>query len=100
MPSKNTTTALRSKNASDTPKGRFKTFRLGRISAAVWRNTTDGKTFFNVTFTRYYRTEDGEYHYVSSFGRDDLPLIAKLANQAHSFIFEQRTDRRSSEAAD
>ncbi len=95
MPSKNATTALRSKNASDTPKGPVKTFRLGRISAAVWRNITDGKTFFNVTFARTYVDDAKNYHDTDSFGRDDLPLVAKLANQAHSFIFEQRADSKT-----
>lgn len=32
---------------------------------------------------------DGErdYHDTDSFGRDDLPLVAKLADRAHTFIF-------------
>ena len=29
------------------------------------------------------------YHDTDSFGRDDLPLVAKLADQAHTFIFER-----------
>jgi len=28
------------------------------------------------------------YHDTDSFGRDDLPLLAKLAGLAHTFIFE------------
>lgn len=97
MSSKNTRSAS---NTSNSPKGPIKTFRMGRISASVWKNPAKDKAFFNVTFTRYYRSEDGEYHHVTNFGLNDLPLVAKLANQAHSFIFEQRMDRRSSEPVD
>jgi hypothetical protein len=33
--------------------------------------------------------EANNYHDSDSFGRDDLPLVAKLADQAHTFIFER-----------
>jgi len=29
------------------------------------------------------------FHDTDSFGRDDLPLLSKLADQAYTFIFEQ-----------
>ena len=62
-------------------------FRLGRIKAAVWENEADNKKFYNVTFTRTYLGSDKKFHDTDSFGRDDLPLIAKLANEAHTYIF-------------
>jgi hypothetical protein len=64
------------------------TFRLGWIKAAVWENEADGRTYYAVTFARTYRDE-GRFHDTDSFGRDDLPLVAKLADQAHTFIFAQ-----------
>ena len=33
--------------------------------------------------------EAKNWHDSESFGRDDLLLVAKLADQAHTFIFEQ-----------
>ena len=34
-------------------------------------------------------------HDTDSFGRDDLPLVAKLADQAHSFIFERLAELKT-----
>jgi hypothetical protein len=65
-----------------------KTFRLGRVKAAVWENEGEQK-FYNVTFVRTYVDDNNKYHDTDSFGRDDLPLVAKLADQAHTFIFER-----------
>lgn len=62
--------------------------RLGRIKAAIWENETQTGTRHNVTLQRIYR--DGEqWKSTDSFGRDDLPLVAKVADLAHSWIFEQ-----------
>jgi hypothetical protein len=60
--------------------------RLGRIKAAIWENETQNGTRHNVTFSRLYK--DGEeWKDSSSFGRDDLPLLAKVADLAHSYIY-------------
>lgn len=62
--------------------------RLGRIKAAVWRSTSRNDLHYNVTFSRIYR--DGETWKTSdSFGCDDLLLLAKVADQAHSWIHAQ-----------
>lgn len=42
-----------------------------------------------MTFARTYVDDAKQYHDTESFGRDDLPLVAKLADRAHTFIFEQ-----------
>ena len=43
---------------------------------------------FNVTFERSYK--DGEeWRTTNSFGRDDLLKLAKLADEAHSWITRQ-----------
>lgn len=89
MPAKSTQPASQSKNAAASSKLPVKTFRLGRIKAAVWENEADNKKFFNVTFARTYVDDAKQYHDTDSFGRDDLPLVAKLADHAHTFIFEQ-----------
>ena len=62
--------------------------RLGRIKAAIWANETESGVWFNVTFSRIYK--DGNTWKTSdSFGRDDLPLLAKVADSAHTWIFMQ-----------
>ena len=62
--------------------------RPGRIRAAVWENSTQNGTRHNVTVSRLYKDGD-EWKDSTSFGRDDLPLLAKVADLAHSWIFEQ-----------
>ena len=63
--------------------------RYGRIKAAVWANPTDNGTRHNVTVCRIYKDEQsGQWRDSTSFGRDDLPLVAKVADEAHSWIFQ------------
>ena len=89
MPSTSAPSAPQTKNAAGA-KPPVQTFRLGRTKAAVWENEADnGQKFFGVTFSRGYRDEAENWHDTDSFGRDDLPLVAKLADRAHTFIFER-----------
>ena len=65
--------------------------RMGRIKAAIWQNETDNGIRYNVTVGRLYR--DGEsWKQTESFGRDDLPVLAKVADQAHTFIFQKQQE--------
>ena len=64
--------------------------RLGRIKAAIWENETQNGTRHNVTLQRIYREQEGgQWNTSDSFGRDDLPLVAKVADLAHTWIFQQ-----------
>jgi hypothetical protein len=94
MPSKTAQSASTSKPTTSV-KLPVKTLRLGRIKAAVWENETNQKKFYNVTFARTYMDEGRNFHDTDSFGRDDLPLVAKLADQAHTFIFERLAELKS-----
>jgi hypothetical protein len=94
MPSKTAQPASPTKPASSA-KLPVKTFRLGRIKAAVWENEADQKKFYNVTFARTYLDEGRNFHDTDSFGRDDLLLVAKLADQAHTFIFDRLAELKS-----
>jgi hypothetical protein len=62
--------------------------RLGHIKAAVWKNETEAGVRYNVTFSRIYKDAE-KWHSTESFGRDDLLTLGKVADQAHSWIFEQ-----------
>ena len=62
--------------------------RSRRIKATIWENETENGTRHNVTVSRIYK--DGEeWKQTGSFGRDDLPLVAKVADLVHSWIYEQ-----------
>ena len=60
--------------------------RIGRVKAAIWRNGTDEQPRHNVTFERLYKEAD-QWKTTQSFGRNDLLVLAKVADQAHSRIF-------------
>ena len=64
--------------------------RLGAVKAAIWENKTSVGVRHNVTVSRLYK-EGEEWRNTDSFGRDDLPLVAKVVDQAHSWIFESGT---------
>ena len=60
--------------------------RIGRVKATIWRNGTDEQPRHNVTFGRLYK-EANQWKTTQSFGRNDLLVLAKVADQAHSRIF-------------
>ena len=63
--------------------------RLGAVKGAIWRNQTEtGDTRFSVKLSRIYKDGD-TWKSTDSFGRDDLLLVAKVADQAHSWIHQQ-----------
>lgn len=71
--------------------------RLGRIRAAVWANSTEVGIRYNVTVSRLYKDEkSGEWRDSQSYGRDDLPLVGKVCDLAHTWIYEQRSPRTES----
>ena len=61
--------------------------RIGSVKAAIWRNETDNGARFNATFQRLYLGDDG-WKSTPSFGRDHLLVLAKVADAAHSRIYE------------
>ena len=65
--------------------------RLGLIKAAIWANDTEQGVRHNVSITRLYKEGD-EWKSTTSFGRDDLLLVAKVADMAHTWICTQGHD--------
>ena len=56
-------------------------------------NDGDGHTWFNCTFARIYRDDAGNWQRADSFGKSDLPLLIKVADRCHDWMFEQaKTD--------
>lgn len=72
--------------------------RLGHVKAAVWKNETEAGVRYNTTFSRLYK--DGEnWSSTDSFGRDDLLLLSKVADNAHSWIFAQNQEENGAAKA-
>ena len=65
------------------------TIRYGRLKATVWRQESDKGPWYSVALARTYRDQAGNWQSSGSFGRDDLLVLAKLADQAHSWIHRQ-----------
>jgi len=68
--------------------------RIGGIKAAIWRNEGKAGAWYNVTFQRLYRGDEGQWSSTATFGRDDLLVLAKVANAAHSRVMELQADQR------
>lgn len=62
--------------------------RLGSIKAAVWKNDTENGVRYNATFSRLYKDGD-KWASTESFSRDDLLLLAKVADQTHTWMCAQ-----------
>lgn len=64
--------------------------RLGRIKGAIWANNTEQGVRYGVTLTRLYKDQQsGEWRNSTSFGRDDLLLVAKVCEMALVWIYQQ-----------
>lgn len=72
--------------------------RLGFIKAAVWKNETETGVCYNATFSRLYK-DGNQWASTESFGRDDLLLLAKVADQTHSWICAQNHEEQAAAKA-
>jgi hypothetical protein len=61
--------------------------RIRNVRAAIWQNArADGTTWYAVTVSRSYRTEDGSWHTSDSFTGPDLLILSEVARQAFLWI--------------
>ena len=71
--------------------------RIGRVKATVWRNGTDEQPRYNVTFSRLYKESD-QWKSTQSFGRNDLLVLAKVADLVHTRILQLPAEAELPEA--
>ena len=70
--------------------------RLGRIKSVIWPVDGSNGRFYSATITRIYK--DGvTWKESSSFSRDDLPLVAKVADLTHTWMFSQNKAQENSQ---
>lgn len=79
-----TNTSKKNDEAAKPPVAKL---RLGLLNANIWQRTTEDHTFYSVSFERRYRDAQGNWQSTHSYNSDDLLSLAKLADQAHSWIF-------------
>ncbi len=71
------------------------TIKVGRgIRAKLWHNSNKKGAWFNVTITRTYKDDDGDFHDSDSFSRDDLLHVAYAAQKAFDYIINQNDEAR------
>lgn len=78
--------------ASTSPAGNkpVHTIRMGFVKAAIWENVVNENTHYKVSLSRFYKDGD-QWKTTESFGRDELLVVAKVADHAHTWICEQQT---------
>jgi hypothetical protein len=64
-----------------------KEFRLGLVRAAIWERAGQHGTLYHVTVSRLYRDGDNKWASSQSFGRDELPILAKVVEEAHLWCY-------------
>ena len=74
--------------------------RIGAVKAAIWQNQAVDRTHYNVTFSKSYRDAEGQWKTTHSFGRNDLLVLAKVADQAHSRIVDLEQGEETAEQED
>jgi hypothetical protein len=67
-------------------------FKVGRVRASVWKNESDAGPWYSVSFSRLYKDKEGKWQDGTSFSREDLPLLIKAADQAHTHLYQDRPE--------
>lgn len=60
-------------------------FRLGNVSATVWKNSGQNGDFFNVVLSKAYK-EDDEWKDTDQLGTGDLMNAVRVLQRAEEYI--------------
>ena len=71
--------------------------RLGLIKASIWRKKTRSGLRHTVGVVRLYRNGD-RWQESTRFGRDDLPVVRLVLDDAHTWIYQNTGQGRSPHA--
>ena len=63
--------------------------RIGLLQVTIWRNQSDKGNWYSVIPSRSYKQDDA-WKETDSLGFDDLLTMAKLLDQAHTWIMRQQ----------
>jgi hypothetical protein len=67
--------------------------RIGLIRGTVWANQGENGPWHTVTFSRSYKQGD-EWKQASTSTRDDLLVVSKVADLAHTWVCEHQGQRQ------
>jgi hypothetical protein len=63
--------------------------RFSNLSVTIWRNSSEKGFWYSVNPSRSYKNGDDAWRETDSLGFDDLLTMAKLLDEAHSWIAQQ-----------
>ena len=63
--------------------------RIGVLQVTIWRNSGEKGSWYSVIPTRSYKQGDDTWRETDSLGSDDLLAMAKLLDQADTWITAQ-----------
>lgn len=69
----------------------------GRLSASVWRNESEKREFYAVTFSRVYVDADGNLQNSTSFSNVELLKLSRLAMLAYDEVKRLTADNGDDE---
>jgi hypothetical protein len=64
--------------------------RTGVLQVTIWRNHGEKGSWYSVVPSRSYKQGDDAWKETDSLGFDDLLTMAKLFDQAHTWITQQQ----------
>jgi hypothetical protein len=64
--------------------------RVGALQVIIWRNHGEKGAWYSVNPVRSYKQGDETWRETDSLGFDDLLTMAKLLDQAHTWITHQQ----------
>jgi hypothetical protein len=74
--------------------------RYGVLQVTVWRNSGDKGTWYSAIPSRSYKQGDDAWSQTDSLNFDDLLTMAKLLDEAHSWIaVQQKADSKARKEA-
>lgn len=72
--------------------------RLFPVEAAIWMNyTQDGRAMYSASFQRSYKDREGAWKNTTSFGSQDLLVLAEAARAAYHLIERLRKADRENQ---
>lgn len=88
-------------NTKQTPKQRpVETIRDGAIKAAIWRNESENGVFHGVTFSRTFKSGDGDLKDTGSYSGAQLLRLARLAEKAYDRAAKLTKEARAADSAE
>ncbi len=68
------------------------TIRYGAVRVAIWENQSANGPFYNATFERTYRDDDGNPQSAHSFGLSDLAMLNLALAEAAQWINARKAE--------